>query len=201
MAPLNRLVLEMRGDAGLANDAKSISYVDPDSGGTSARVLFLLRDPSRVAAEGTGFISPDNPDSTADNFTWLREQAHLDRNLCLHWNVVPWFIGKRNAAAEARRARPWLERFIAEMTNLKVVVCLGDDARKAWDAIHPTNPCREGWQPISQAMRGPLVLWCPHTSFHNVDGGHAKRERDGLTPKERILKTFDQVRARLETSG
>jgi hypothetical protein len=73
-----------------------VPYVDPDGGGVDAKVLFLLRDPSDVAASKTGLISPDNPDPTADNFTWLRDQVGIDPRACVAWNVVPWFIGNRD---------------------------------------------------------------------------------------------------------
>lgn len=187
----------MRHDPELGVDGSTIPYVDAGGGGIHARALFLLQDPSQVAADTTRLISPDNPDPTADNFTWLRDQAGLDPSICLHWNVVPWFIGKRDATAEARRARPWLERFLTELTDLRVVVCMGNHARDAWNALHPDQQCLPGWLlPRDVPRVPPLVLWCPHTSFHNIDGGHAKRLKDGLTPTERILATLAEARTR-----
>lgn len=188
VAPLNRLVYDMLHDSAVGDDGKTIPYIDPDSGGVDGKVLFLLQDPSQIAASTTVFISPDNPDPTADNFTWLRDQAGLARHVCVHWNVVPWFIGNRDKTQEARRARPWLEEFMA-LLKLDAVVCMGDVARDAWNDLHPKNRCQPGWLPISKLMQ-PVVLSCPHTSFHNIDGGHSKRLKDGLTPTERILATL-----------
>src|SRR2546428_649676 len=50
VGPLNRLVLEMRQDAGIGPDGVTIPWFDPDGGGVHGRLLFLLQDPSQVAA-------------------------------------------------------------------------------------------------------------------------------------------------------
>jgi len=70
VAPLNRLVEEM--NAGREHLAP---WFDPDGGGISARVLFLLENPGRraTATGGSGFISADNKDDTAANFFRMRD--------------------------------------------------------------------------------------------------------------------------------
>lgn len=77
VAPLNRLVEEI--NAG--REAHLAPWFDPDRGGTSARVLFLLEKPGRRAtsARGSGFISADNNDDTAATFFRLRDEASLPR--------------------------------------------------------------------------------------------------------------------------
>jgi uracil-DNA glycosylase len=197
VAPLNRIVYDMRHDATIGADGPTVPYVDPDGGGVDAKVLFLLRDPSDVAASTTGLISPDNPDPTADNFTWLRDQVGIDPRACVAWNVVPWFIGNRDQKREVFRARPWLERFLSEL-DPQIVVCMGNDARDGWNALHAQDQCRPGWLAVDDQFGGRLVLWCPHTSYHNIDGGNAKKRVDGLTPTERIVATLHQVNQRDE---
>ena len=44
-----------------------VPYVDPDSGGVHAKVLFLLESPAGPAALGSRMLSPDNDDETAKN--------------------------------------------------------------------------------------------------------------------------------------
>jgi hypothetical protein len=195
VAALNRIVYDLRHDPTVGIDGKTVPYVDPDGGGVSAQILFLLRDPSDVAASMTGLISPDNPDPTADNFTWLRDGVGLDGRAGVHWNVVPWFIGKRDEKREAVRARPWLERFLSEL-GIHTVVCMGNSARDGWNDLHPRELCQPGWLPIASSVERRLVLWCPHTSFHNIDGGNAKKTVNNLTPTERIVATLRRTKQR-----
>ena len=64
--PLNQLVDRIRVSK---HGDDTVPYFDPAGAGINARVLILLQDPSKVAAEETKLISPDNPDKTADNTT------------------------------------------------------------------------------------------------------------------------------------
>lgn len=80
----------------------SIPYFDPTEGGIAARIALLLEAPSERAAYGSGFISPDNDDVTAENMWGLLRDAELDRALVVTWNVVPWYIGNDTATQEVR---------------------------------------------------------------------------------------------------
>jgi hypothetical protein len=71
--PLTEWVRNCRSDSRLPSGAgATVPWFDPVSGGVHSRVLLLLLDPSRTAATGTGFISPDNNDPTARNTRTLR---------------------------------------------------------------------------------------------------------------------------------
>ena len=100
MAPLNRLAGEI--NAGREHHAP---WFNPDGGGTSAPVLFLLENPGRMAtgSRGSGFISADNSDDTAANFFRLRDQASLPRDRLVAWNVVPWYQPDGERTANATR--------------------------------------------------------------------------------------------------
>jgi hypothetical protein len=195
VAPLNRVVERLRE---LPEDGSTVPWFDPAGAGVDARVLVLGRDPSRVAHATTGFISPDNPDPTADNMSWLRDEAGLRPTELIHWNVVPWFIGDRDEKGEARRSRPWLEKVLAFLPRLEAVACFGELAADSWNAAEPRNRCRDGWRPGACDGPPPAVVWCAHTTNRNIVGANRTRSiKDGLNPEERIRETLSAVAQRL----
>lgn len=74
------------------NKDDNVPYFDPCDGGANAKCLFLFEAPGSKAVK-TGFISRDNPDGTAKNFSELNDEAKLDRKLTVSWNIIPWYIG------------------------------------------------------------------------------------------------------------
>jgi hypothetical protein len=86
--PLNALVDRWNGE-GLR-----VPYADPDSGGIHAMILFLHESPGpRASAEhGSGLVSPDNDDPSAERFWRLSREAGLPRGRYINWNAVPWYV-------------------------------------------------------------------------------------------------------------
>jgi len=195
---LNKLVERIR-ESKPGDD--SVPWFDPAGAGVNARVLILQQDPSEVAEKGTGFISPDNPDRTADNTTLFRNKAKLRPEELTHWNIVPWVIGERGATFEINKAIPYLRELLELLAGLEVVICMGKTAEEGWNYAYPDNQCLSGWIALPDNISNrPIILTCPHPSFQSVEGKH--KLIDGLTPSERIEKTFHKVRIILdEKSG
>ncbi|MEU8522215.1 uracil-DNA glycosylase [Streptomyces sp. NPDC048577] len=144
VAPLNDWVEALRGRLG---EDESVPWFDPASGGIEARSLLLLEAPGQksVGAEaalrrtGSGIISADNDDPTAQNCWTLRQEAGLPYELAVHWNIVPWYLGTADRIAapgrtEIQRAAPFLHEVISMLPALEVVVPMGRKAQAGWAA-------------------------------------------------------------------
>jgi uracil-DNA glycosylase len=153
--PLNALVDRWNGE-GLP-----VPYADPDSGGINARILFLHESPGpRASAEhGSGLVSPDNNDPSADRFWRLSREAALARDSHINWNAVPWYVSgtakNQNATtADGQAALPYLHEFVTLLPDLRVVVVMGVFAQRWW--FRYLIDC-----PDSRVLP---VLAAPHTS-------------------------------------
>ena len=112
------------------------------------KVLFLLETPGTKASvgKGSGFISADNDDGTAENFFRMRDEVGLPRDQLVAWNIVPWYLPDGMRAGHATRqditeARPWLEKLMALLDrDLRLVVPMGMPARDGWMRVLATNP-------------------------------------------------------------
>ncbi|MEV1067056.1 uracil-DNA glycosylase [Streptomyces sp. NPDC050263] len=142
--PLNEWVEKLRERLG---DGEAVPWFDPASGGVEARSLFLLEAPGQksMGAEaglrrtGSGIISVDNDDPTAQNCWTLRSEAGLPYRESLHWNIVPWYLGSADRIAapgqtEIQRAAPYLHEVISLLPALEVVVPMGRKAQAGWAA-------------------------------------------------------------------
>ncbi|EAP97875.1 hypothetical protein JNB_12963 [Janibacter sp. HTCC2649] len=147
VAPVNQFVDQIRTEIAEewatehGEDAPPVfvPYVDPDSGGVSARVLFLLESPAGPAALGSRMLSADNDDETAKN-VWLGYQdSGMPRTFGLPWNAVPWYVGdgKKNrsvTSAQVERGRRYLQELLELAPEIRVILALG---RRAQASIAP----------------------------------------------------------------
>lgn len=126
VAPLTSFVRGLRAERG---GDESIPWFDPTEAGIEARILMLFEAPGRraTAGRGSGFMSADNNDGSAENTWRLLREAGADRSRELAaWNVVPWYIGdsQRIRAAttnDLREARTALVEVLSLLPNLRVV--------------------------------------------------------------------------------
>jgi hypothetical protein len=117
-----------------------VPYIDPDSGGIAARVLFVLQAPARAAAHGSGMLSADNDDGTAANIWQGYADSGMPRTFGLHWNAVPWYVGTREklgpiGATQVDAGRRWLASLLRYTPDLLAVISFGLDAKQSVTAL------------------------------------------------------------------
>jgi hypothetical protein len=110
---------------------------DPLDGGADAQVLFLFEKPGPMTAEigkrvGSGFISRNNDDATAEATFRFMEQAGIPRKLTVIWNVIPWWNGTRHVTAPERgEGLACLEELLERLPALAAVMLVGEEAGRA----------------------------------------------------------------------
>ncbi|MCJ2080863.1 uracil-DNA glycosylase [Methylobacterium sp. J-090] len=174
LAPIRALARRIAGE----RDAP-VPEPDPLDGGADARLLLLLETPG---PRGTGFVSRDNPTSTAANLFRFLSQAGIARADTLIWNAVPWVIHAPDALnraprrAEIAAASPYLEPLIACLPRLAVVVLAGRVAGLSQPALANLRP-------------GLPVIAVPHPSptYVCTSPDVALRIRDGFAEAAALL--------------
>ena len=116
-----------------------IPHFDPAEAGVGARALLLLEAPGpKTVPEwgGSGFISVDNDDLTAQNVWKVRNEVGLHEHV-LAWNIVPWVLGRASVKptpAELAQGALALRGLLDLLPDLRVIVLSGRKAQEAWDA-------------------------------------------------------------------
>lgn len=136
-----------------------VPHADPDYGGTRARALLLLCDPAPKTdhEEGSGYISPDNDDATAERVHDLLAANRIAPEDVVTLNVVPWLrpgaAGQSLAVDDRDEGNRWLGELLELLPRLRVVAVLGRDAQKS--LLRATAP--------------------PLTSYARIDAPHPGR--------------------------
>lgn len=120
-------------------------YFDPMDGGVDADMLFLLEKPGPMTSpnakrKGSGFISRNNDDPTAEALFTFMEQAEIDRKRVVLWNVIPGWNGTIKIKPDERRAGvEELAGLLLLLPRLKTVVLVGRQAGKAAKFMQSMN--------------------------------------------------------------
>ena len=108
---------------------------DPLDGGESARVLFLFEKPGPKTSEmggGSGFISRNNDDPTAEATLRFMQEANIPRKLTVLWNVIPWWNSTRQITLqELRQGAACVTQLADLLPHMRAVVFVGAKAAKA----------------------------------------------------------------------
>lgn len=112
---------------------------DPLDGGSEARILFLFEKPGPKTSPtegGSGFISRDNDDPTAEaTFRFMRE-AEIPRHMTVLWNVIPWWNGViKVTGAERDAGLRRAEQLVERLPRLRCVVLVGKKAAHACSTL------------------------------------------------------------------
>ena len=105
---------------------------DPLDGGCNARVLFLFEKPGPKTSEtggGSGFISRNNDDPTAEATLKFMQEANIPRKLTLLWNIVPWWNSTRRITSqELQQGADSVSQLADLLPHLQAVVFVGAKA-------------------------------------------------------------------------
>ena len=110
---------------------------DPLDGGIHADMLFLLEKPGPMTSRkhkrpGSGFISRNNDDPTAEALFNFMHEAGIPRQRSVLWNVIPgWNETRETTNFEVQRGIEELKYLLPLLPKVRTVVLVGKKAQKA----------------------------------------------------------------------
>src|SRR5262249_2222321 len=116
---------------------------DPLDGGVNSRVLFLFEKPGPMTAEpsGSGFISRNNDDRTAEATFGFMQRAGIPRELTVTWNLIPAWNGARKITPqELRDGMKCVAGLISLLPKLLAVVLVGQRAARVEPYLRNAHP-------------------------------------------------------------
>jgi hypothetical protein len=129
---------------------------DPLDGGINAEILFLFEKPGRMTSKsgkGSGFISRNNDDSTAQATFGFMIQIELPRGKTVSWNAIPGWNGTRTVTQiELKNGIKELIRFLRLLPRIKTIVLVGLKAQRALPLVQAL-----GYKVTTSAHPSPLV--------------------------------------------
>ncbi len=188
IAPLTAFAekLRLRGSVEVPN-------FDPLDGGTKSRVLFLFEKPGPMAAEGkgSGFISRNNDDPTAEAIFEFMHKAAIPRELTVIWNLIPWWNGTvKVTATEQKQGAACLADLLRLLPKLRAVVMVGRKAgtarpylettgMKLFESDHPSRRVKARWADRWNAIPRE---WAKAGAYVAAGRGPTPQEADASAP-------------------
>lgn len=160
---------------------------DPLDGGSNADLMFLLEKPgpmTSIGGGGSGFISRDNDNPTAEAIFNFMNKASLPRERTVIWNIVPGWNGTcKVTTKELVAGVDSFAGLLPLLPKLRTIVLVGRKAQRATPLVealglrvlvsaHPSPQVRASqpdvWHRIpliwSQANEAPRDDAQPHVS-------------------------------------
>lgn len=132
MQPLTQWVANLRKQL---DDSFFVPDFDPLDGGINAEFLFLFEKPGPKTDSrngGSGFISRDNNDPTAENIFKFMKNIGLNRNRTLIWNIMPiWNKTIKFISQERKKGTRLLEEVMGLLPNIKALILVGNSAQSS----------------------------------------------------------------------
>lgn len=99
-----------------------------------ALALSISRDPGPQAGgdKGSGFLSVENDDPSAERMGQFFRGAGIDYRDVVPWNVYPWYINANPTTEQLRAGVEPLRQLMGLMPHLRVVLVHGTSAEKGW---------------------------------------------------------------------
>ena len=113
-----------------------VPYPDPNNAKEIAQIMFVNERPGRIGTGGSGHVSFDNSDPSAEFFKECFTQLNLDRNqifitnACLCHPVFPEYKDKAPTKREIVNCHEWLGRQFS-ILQPKLIITLGSIALKS----------------------------------------------------------------------
>ncbi len=130
---------------------------DPHDGGVNAKALFLFEKPGRKTSpenKGSGFISRNNNDKTAENTFNFMRAAKIPREQTCTWNTIPFWDGDRSLNTEEKKIGLMeLQSLIGLLKYLKVIMLVGNVSKGAEKMLSKTF----GGKVVTSAHPSPIV--------------------------------------------
>ena len=162
IVPLTEYVSELR--SGIRGEVPDF---DPADGGVLASILFLFEKPGpmtsvdRRGRVGSGFVSRDNDDPTAEATFLFMKKAELPRQDTVIWNLIPWWDGQvKFSGSDRNLAMHELEKLKDLLPNLQTVVLVGRTAQKAAPFFRERNlRVLESYHPSPRVRASLRAKW------------------------------------------
>src|ERR1700687_2639805 len=152
LAPLTDFVAKLR----RAHPDREFPDFDPLDGGSNGDLLFLFEKPGRMTSaggKGSGFISRNNNDPTAEATFGFMTEANLSRNRTVIWNVVPGWNGTRKITkTELSAGVDALRGFVSLVPELHTIILVGKKSQRAKPLVESL-----GLRVFGSAHPSPLV--------------------------------------------
>jgi uracil-DNA glycosylase len=166
--PINRLVDH------LSTDDRWMPYVSPIMGGVNAKVLFVFQDPGPKTApeRGSGMLSPENDDPSAELLMRCLAAAGLPLKAMTAWNAYPWYLPQQQTptASMLEAGTGPLERLLELLPDVTVVCLCGSVAHDFWDRF----------QKIYPSIDGRYAIKTLHPSHRGITRGDRIKRGDGI---------------------
>lgn len=168
---INRFVDDLREEG-----QRGMPYVDARYGGVDAEVLFLFQDPgpgTDADESGSGFLSPQNDDPSAELFLRCLGEADLTVERVITWNAYPWMMKTEQGLTVKflEEGGEVLVRLFPRLPRLRVVMLMGRQAQKCWQRLDIRRP---------EITREYHVLESYHTSRRGITNGGQFGKDEGV---------------------